>query len=70
MQPATESQTVIEQTETDNDRTVIHGLIQGDCQFVIVIADFFFFSPNRLPGFIKSSRLGILYFEAVVQVGL
>ena len=62
----TESQAVVEQTETDNDGTVIHGLIQVDCQFVIVIADFFFFSPHRLPGFIEGSRLGVLYFETVI----
>ena len=65
----TESQTIIEQAEANNDGTVVHWLKQNDCQFVILIADFLFFSPDWLPGFVKGSRLRIFQLEAIIKIG-
>ena len=64
----TETQSVIEQAETNHDRTVVGRLFQGNCQFVVVVPDFFFFAPDRLPGFIEAGSTGVLYPETVIQI--
>ena len=65
-----ETQTVVEQAETDDYKSVIGRLVQCDRQFIIMVTDFFFFSPYRLPCFIVGRCPDILYLETVIKVCL
>jgi len=64
----TESQTVVEKAETDNDAPVVHRLVEGDFQFIIVVADFAFFAPYRTPSLVEGRSARVLNLESVHQV--
>ena len=64
----TESQTVVEKAETDQDRTFVHRLVQRDSHFIIMIPDFFLFAPYRTPGLIEFGSLYLLQFKPVIKI--
>ena len=65
-----ESKSVIEQAETYNNIPIVLRLVKCYSQFVIMVSDFLFFSPNRNPSFVKSGCLCIFDGETIKEIDL
>ena len=63
-----ESQPVVEQTETDDHVPVILRLVERHFQFIIMIADFTFFTPHRTPGLVKGRSARFSDFKTGHQI--
>ena len=63
----TETQTIVEQAEADDDVPILCLLVECNSQFVVVVADLLHFAPHRLPCFIKGRSLGVCQCETVHQ---
>ena len=66
----TESDTLVVHTEADHDGAVRGWLLQGGCQFIVVVTDVLGLAPYGLPGLVKRGRLLLGDLETVHQVGL
>ena len=60
----TEAESVIKQSEADNNIAIIFRLFERYSHFVIMIANAAFFAPNGLPSFIESGGFGLSQAEA------
>ena len=63
----TETQTVIKQTEADDHIAILRFLVQRYSHLIIMVANLFHFTPNRLPSLIKSGSLGICQCKSIHQ---
>ena len=60
-----ETYSVIVNTETNYHFTIGLFLFQSNCQFVVMVAYFLCFAPNRLPCFVESRSFTIYKFKTV-----
>ena len=65
-----EAESVVVETETDSEVALLCLLMQGDEQFVVVVADVTRLTPNGLPCLIEGSSLLVCERKAALQVGL
>ena len=63
------SKTIIKETESNLDVTVVRLLAKSDEQFVVVVTDVALFAPYGLPRFVERSLLLLHQFEAIHQRG-
>ena len=55
----TKSQSIVEETESDNHLSVVDRcLLKRNCKFLVVITNLFFLSPYRCPGFVLLGWFG------------
>ena len=66
----TEAKTIIEQAETQNNETIILGLIERHLQLIVMIAYGRFLSPYGFPCFIKGGSARTNDTETCHKVGL
>ena len=63
----TETETIIEKTETYGHPFIGSSLHQIDSQFVIMVANLRLLAPYRLPCLIESASVNALHLEAVME---
>ena len=64
-----EAQAVVVEAEAEDDAALVGGLVEGDGQLVVVVADFALLAPDGFPSFIERGGLGVADDEACHQVG-
>ena len=63
-----EPQTVVEQTETHHQATLVAGLVQPDGHLVVVVANFRLLAPYGLPYLVKSCMVHTCHLEACAEI--
>ena len=61
-----EAQAVVKDAEAEQHSSALF-IFKGDRQFIIMVADFGFFSPDRLPSLVKGGTLRLLQGKTVVE---
>ena len=64
-----EAEPIVKESEAKTDEAVVFGLVEGDAEFVVVVTDAAFFSPNGSPGLVKGGCLFFGFDEAGHEVG-